>query len=139
MARTHSSGDPLTRPRLSFDKRRYFGHSGRRGYHARVLGLLGRRAIDLAVLFLAVYAFAFVPLGKRTGLEHLRAILETRPARDAGHEIVEAADKLRARLLGGGDELPKHGVPVVPKLPRRSPEAPVEMRVAPRDVPDASL
>lgn len=103
-----------------------------------MLGLFGKRAIDLAVLFLALYAFAFVPLGKRTGLEHLRAVLQTRPARDAGHEIREAAEHLWARLLGSDDDTtPKHGIPVVPKLPRRT--APADLLIAPRDVPDASL
>jgi hypothetical protein len=114
-----------------------------------VLGLFGRRAIDLAVLFLALYAFAFVPLGRRTGLEHVRAILRTHAAEDAGHELMEAFDHLKARLLGSDDPLPGRGVPVVPKLPRRrtaptppQPGVPANMLVAPRtarDVPDASL
>jgi hypothetical protein len=105
-----------------------------------VLGLFGKRAIDLAVLFLAVYAFAFVPLGKRTGLEHLRAVLDTRPARTAGHELVEATERLRAKLLGSDEAAPSRGVPVVPKLPRRA--APPDLLMVPRtlrDVPDASL
>jgi hypothetical protein len=105
-----------------------------------VLGLFGKRAIDLAVLFLALYAFAFLPLGKRTGLEHVRAILRTRPARDAGHELGKAVEHLRARLMGGDEPVPGRGVPVVPKLPR--PSTPADVLIAPwavRDVPDASL
>ena len=35
-----------------------------------MLGLLGKRPIELVVLFFALYAFVFVPLGKRTGFEH---------------------------------------------------------------------
>jgi len=113
-----------------------------------VLGLFGRRAIDLAVLFLALYAFAFVPLGKRTGLEHVRAILRTHAAEDAGHELMLAFDHLKARLLGSDEPVPARGVPVVPKLPRRRPSGnpqprlPANVLLAPentRDAPDASL
>ena len=116
-----------------------------------------RRAVDLVVCFLALYAFAFVPLGERTGLEHLKAVLRTPAAKTAGHELVEAADRLRQRLLGAPDEAeavadaPREarGVPKVPKLPRRS--APENAAVVPAasgdnaaaaaamDAPDASL
>jgi hypothetical protein len=116
-----------------------------------VLGIFGRRAIDLAVLFLALYAFAFVPLGKRTGLEHARAILATRAAKRAIHEAGEAADRLRRTLLDSGDDetplpspLPSRGRAVVPKLPRAT--SPLNAALAPRndapdapDAPDASL
>jgi len=110
-----------------------------------VLGNLGRRAIDLAVLLLALYAFAFVPLGHRTGLEHLRAILGTRAAKDAGHEMLEAAERLRERLLGEEPEQPvkTHGRAVVPRLPRHEPAnaalAPNALSGSLRDAPDASL
>jgi hypothetical protein len=56
----------------------------------RVVLSLGRRAIDLAVLFLALYALVFVQLGHRTGLQHLQAIFGTRAARDAGHDLEQA-------------------------------------------------
>jgi len=79
----------------------------------------GRRAIDFAVLVLAVYAFAVVPLGHRTGLEHLRAILRTKAAHDAGHEIVEAAERLGHRLLGGDAKAAPRAKPDVPALPHR--------------------
>ena len=102
-----------------------------------MLGNLGRRAIDLVVLLLALYAFAFVPLGKKTGLEHLRSILRTRPAEEAGHEILEAADRLRHRLLDADEPVRTRGTPVVPRLPRRAhPEA--NLKLAPEDAPDAS-
>ena len=67
---------------------------------------LGRRALDLAVLFLAVYVLAVVPLGRHTGLEHLRAILGTKAARDAGHELGVAAQRLGRRLLGERNPTP---------------------------------
>lgn len=109
-----------------------------------MLGNLGRKAIDLAVLFLAVYAFAFVPLGKRTGLEHLTAILHTEAARSAGREILGAAARLRQRLTDGERVAPlrTRGSPVVPKLPRRRSESPTNTMVtsiSPMDTPDASM
>jgi hypothetical protein len=90
----------------------------------------GRRALDLAVLFLAAYAFACVPLGRRTGLEHVRAIFATRAARDAGREIEAAAWQLGQKLvgaaspadtrIGGAPVVEPRGTPVVPPLPRRA-------------------
>lgn len=114
-----------------------------------MLGTYGRRAIDLAVLFLALYAFAFVPLGKKTGLDHLRAILRTAPARDAGAEILRAADRLRHRLLDGddgangsrdgdSDRSSDHGAPVVPRLPRKA-RIESNAKAAPLEAPDASV
>lgn len=79
----------------------------------------GRRAIDFAVLVLAVYALAVVPLGRHTGLEHLRAILGTKAARDAGHELVQAAQRLGRHLLGDDASAAPRARPDVPTLPRR--------------------
>jgi hypothetical protein len=81
---------------------------------------LGRRAIDLAVLFLALYALAFVPLGRRTGFEHLRAIFGTRPAREARHELEAAAARLGRKLIGTAAPVPPRGVPVPPVFPHRA-------------------
>jgi len=105
-----------------------------------VIGSFGRRVIDLAVLFLAAYAFAFVPLGSRTALEHCRAILRTRAAREAGRDVVSAADRLRRRVLSDDDEpLPSRGRPIVPALPHKT-RAPAEALLTPFvDSPDASL
>jgi hypothetical protein len=107
-----------------------------------VLGNFARRLIDLGVLFLALYAFAFVPLGKRTGLEHLIAVLHTRAARNATHEVVEAVERLRERLVGGDAPrtIETRGAPVVPKLPHRSRTRDAILVPAPADdAPDASL
>jgi hypothetical protein len=108
-----------------------------------VLGNFARRVIELAVLFFAAYAFVFVPLGSRTGLDHCRAILHTRAAREAGKDIGKAADRLRERLFADGDEeeaVPGRGTPVVPDLPRRS-HSPAQAALAPTDLfgPDASM
>jgi len=99
---------------------------------------LGRRAIDLAVLFLALYALAFVPLGRRTGLEHLRAILRTRAARDAGRDLLEAAERLRHRLLDSDEPINARGAPVMPALPRKAPPN-AAARTSGEGPPDASL
>ena len=135
---------PIRSP-LHFDNRRNFADRGASDYAARVLGNLARRAIDLAVLLLALYAFAFVPLGRRTGLEHLRAILKTPASRDAGHEVTQAAERLRDRLLGAdapGRAVPPpaHGAPTVPELrPGRAPPEMAAVPAPPGDAPDASL
>jgi hypothetical protein len=86
----------------------------------RAVLTFGRRAIDFAVFVLAVYALAVVPLGRHTGLEHLRAILQTRAARDAGNELRLAAERLGRRLLGDDVRPPPRGKPVTPVLPRRA-------------------
>lgn len=102
-----------------------------------MLGLFAKRPFEVVVLFFALYAFVFVPLGKRTGFEHLKAILGTPAAKNAGSELLDAADRLRRRLLGGGGSaeapLPKRARPGVPEFGRG--EVP-HLRV---DQPDASL
>jgi hypothetical protein len=98
-----------------------------------VLGRLGHRTIDLVILLFALYAFAFLPLGRRTGLEHLKAILGTREAEEASDELVEAGDRLKQKILRDGFDVPR-GRPVLPDLPKG---APVQMRVAPMETADA--
>jgi len=99
---------------------------------------LGRRAIDFAVLILAVYALAVVPLGHRTGLEHLRAILRTKAARDAGRDIRTAAERFGRHLLGDDQRLAPRGRPEVPTLPRRVPSN-FGATMGPFEGPDASV
>ena len=113
----------------------------RHDYDSSVLGNFARRVIELAVLFFAAYAFVFVPLGSRTGLDHCRAILHTRAAREAGRDFGRAADRLRERIFADEDDaLPGRGAPVVPALPKR-PHSPAQAAVAPLDPfgPDASM
>jgi hypothetical protein len=109
-----------------------------------VLGLLGKRPIELVVLFFALYAFVFVPLGRRTGFEHAKAILDTPAAKDAGSEILDAADRLRRRLLGGGasepPSVPKRARPGAPDFGRHDSRPIPQVLPAPlADGPDASL
>lgn len=112
-----------------------------------MIGKLGRRAIDLLVVLFALLGFVFVPLGKHTALEDVVAILSTGPARDAGHELVEATRRLKQRLLGQieHDTVPSAEPPNAAATPRRAHAAarrpglvPVQAR---RDAgaPDASL
>lgn len=50
-------------------------------------------------MLLAMYAFATVPLGKKTGLEHVKRILGTREAQEAGAELKQAGGRLVGELL----------------------------------------
>jgi hypothetical protein len=103
-----------------------------------VIGKLGRRAIDLLVVLFALLGFAFVPLGKHTALEHVVAIFSTSPARDAGHELVEATDRLKRQLLGGlrSDTVPSAEPPSNAAPARRRRQGAARRDAGP---PDASL
>ena len=50
------------------------------------------------ILFFALYAFVFVPLGKKTALEHVRAIIDTPAAQDAASEVKGGVTRLVRRL-----------------------------------------
>jgi hypothetical protein len=82
-----------------------------------VIERLGRRALELVVLLFALLGFAFVPLGHKTGLEHVGAILSTDAARQAGRDLLQAMNRLRSRL--GWPPGPK------PANARRLPEHPL--------------
>lgn len=74
---------------------------------------LPRRALELAVAFFALYAFIFVPLGERTGFQHLQAILSTPEAERAGKELEAASSRMLRELLSFRTG-PYEGEPVVP-------------------------
>jgi hypothetical protein len=57
-----------------------------------------KRLFQLVVLFFAIYAFAFVPLGRKTALEHVRAIAGTDAAHQAAHELKGGAKRLYDEL-----------------------------------------
>lgn len=59
---------------------------------------MAKRVFQAVVLFFAVYAFAFVPLGERTALEHLRAIWGTPAAQQAASEVKGGVQRLVKRL-----------------------------------------
>ena len=75
-----------------------------------VLRLFSARTVELVVLLFAVLGFMFVPLGKRTGLEHARAVLSTGAA-------VEAGQALYGTILRVGGELRRAWLPTAATPP----------------------
>ena len=57
-----------------------------------------KRVFQMVVLFFAIYAFVFVPLGRKTALEHLRAIAGTSAAREAASELKGGVTRLAHEL-----------------------------------------
>ena len=77
----------------------YFACFGRHRYHASVFGIAGRRIAESVVALFALLGFAFVPLGKKTALEHSLDIFTTPAAKDAWAELSLATGRLRDKLL----------------------------------------
>jgi hypothetical protein len=59
---------------------------------------MAKRIFQAVVFFFALYAFVFVPLGKKTALEHVRAILGSPQAQDAAEEVKGGVTRLVRRL-----------------------------------------
>lgn len=59
---------------------------------------MAKRIFQGIVLFFAIYAFVFVPLGKKTALEHVQAIVGTPAAQDAASEVKGGVTRLVRRL-----------------------------------------
>lgn len=86
---------------------------------------LAKTIVEGVVLLFAAYAFAFVPLGEHTALEHLRAVLGTKEAQEAGRELKQAGGRVVDELLKSGDGA---GTPRLPPLkPAQSKVAPLEL------------
>jgi hypothetical protein len=105
---------------------------------------MAKRIFQGVVLFFAIYAFVFVPLGKKTALEHLRAIFGTPAAQEAASEVKGGVTRLVRRLQSQARESteetdreleesseeepvqrqPAHGEPPKPRLRTLSSEAP---------------
>ena len=64
-----------------------------------VFGIAGRRVAEAVVALFALLGFAYVPLGRKTALEHTLGIFTTPAAIDAWHELSEATSRLREKLL----------------------------------------
>jgi len=104
---------------------RYFAEFRHPRYHAEVFGLAGRRLAEGVVALFALLGFAFVPLGKKTALEHTLDIFTTPAAQSAWLELGSATQRLRARLIAtvmpakaAEDTLEPVGAkPQVPALP----------------------
>lgn len=63
---------------------------------SRVVGDLIKRVFNGMVLLLALLMFFLVPLGKKTGAQHMVAIFSTKPAKEAAHAVSGAARGLTA-------------------------------------------
>ena len=87
-----------------------------------VFGTTGRRATEILVGLFALLGFVCVPLGQKTGFEHVRAIAATGAAREAARDLLSALTWARSRLFGAVTESEpappaKPGEPQ-PKLPK---------------------
>ena len=63
-----------------------------------MLGTLAKRAVELAILFLAAITFFLVPFGSRTLFQHCRAILTTPPAAELGREIEKKGQQVASEV-----------------------------------------
>ena len=59
---------------------------------------MAKRIFQAVVLFFAIYAFVFLPLGRKTALEHVRAIAGTPAAHQAASELQGGVKRLVHRL-----------------------------------------
>ena len=85
-----------------------------------MFGIAGRRVAEGIVALFAVLGFAFVPLGRKTALEHTLGIFTTPAALDAWHELGTATARLRETLIA-------HVMPAAPRAietPGAKPEVP---------------
>lgn len=58
-----------------------------------MLGDFVKRGVNGLVLFLAALTFFLVPIGRKTGAQHVVAIFSTPPAREAAVDLAVAAKK----------------------------------------------
>ncbi len=64
-----------------------------------MIGALAKRLAEGAVLVLAAIAFFLVPLGGKTPAQHVVAIFTTKPAREAGAALADAAHHASAKAM----------------------------------------
>lgn len=103
-----------------------------------MLNRIGRRGLELVIALFALLGFFYVPLGKKTGFEHAKAIFSTKPAQEAGREIVQAGDRIKTKMLDEVRRAPDSDAATV----EAKPEALSAVRLAnPKldDPPDASV
>jgi hypothetical protein len=77
----------------------YFAWFGGARYHASVFGIAGRRIAESVVALFALLGFAYVPLGKKTALEHSLDIFTTPAAKNAWDELTLATARLKDKLI----------------------------------------
>jgi hypothetical protein len=88
-----------------------------------------KRFFQVVVVFFAIYSFVFVPLGKKTALEHLRAIFGTPAAREAAEEVKGGVTRLVRRLQSEARQSTE-------KTDRRLSEVDAEQRDMPQALED---
>jgi hypothetical protein len=78
----------------------------------------------MVVGLFALLGFVYVPLGHKTGFEHLKAIAQTGAAREAIGDLTDAALWARARLVGAltGTELDPEPTRPIPARDKRGPK-----------------
>lgn len=111
---------PSPAPMLLFAAYFSVGRSGR--YDSSVFGIAGRRVAEALVALFALLGFVFVPLGKKTAVEHTFAIFSTPPAVGAFRELADTVLRLRDRIVEAvvPPVAPKNQPkPEVPKLSER--------------------
>jgi hypothetical protein len=91
-----------------------------------------KRLFQGVVLFFAVYAFVFVPLGRKTALEHIRAIVGTPAAQDAADEVKGGVTRLVRRLKDEARESTEETDRWLDERARRAEEAPSPNPAPPR-------
>jgi hypothetical protein len=92
-----------------------------------VFGIAGRRVAESVVALFALLGFAFVPLGRKTALEHTLGIFTTPAAIDAWHELGDATSRLRDKLVAtvmpprtvAAPLEPTGAKPELPRLPEK--------------------
>ena len=77
----------------------YLARNAGHTYATHVFGLAGRRLMEAVVALFALLGFAFVPLGKKTALEHAHDIFTTPAALTAWRELTGATERLRWKVF----------------------------------------
>jgi hypothetical protein len=91
-----------------------FSASAEYDYHAPVIARLSRHLVEVVIGLYALLGFVFVPLGERTGFEHVRAILTTGAAKSAFQELAGAIIRLKNQVLAEPKREPQ--MPTEPEL-----------------------
>jgi hypothetical protein len=91
---------------------------------------MAKRILQGVILFFAIYAFAFVPLGRKTALEHLQAIFGSPQAHEAASEVKGGVTRLVRRLQSEARESTEETDRLLEE--RAEPEAQSGPRAAPK-------
>lgn len=87
-----------------------------------MVGDLIKRVFNGMVLLLALLMFFLVPLGKKTGAQHMVAIFSTKPAKEAAQAVSGSARRLTAVVAAELDRIRRTAALQSPK--KQPPEAP---------------